>query len=90
MHLKCSDIPLSLIADNPLNKYFLFESQSVKEMKKAVLKQTKKPGDAVNDLLAKNKIDKLYHICEPCLKQAGLQKIKMWTRRQVFASLVKN
>jgi len=83
MHLKCADVPLSLIADNPLNKYFLFEAQNVKELKKVFLKQSKKPDDAVKDLLTKSKIDTLYHICGPCIKQAGIQKIKMWTRKQV-------
>jgi len=88
MHTSCADTPLSLIADNPLNKYFLFGSQSIKELKKVFLKQMKKPDEGVKDLLLKNKVDTLYHICNPCLKQAGIQKIKMWTRRQVLVHFI--
>ena len=84
MHLKCTQVPLSLIADNPLNKNFLFEAQSIKGLKKMILKQGKAADEAVKELMDKNKVDTLYHICNLCLKQAGLQKIKMCAKRQVL------
>ena len=83
MHLSCTDIPLSLIVDNPLNKNFMFESQNIKELKRSLLKQSKNADDIVKELLEKQKVDALYHICHTCLSQSEIQKIKMCTKKQV-------
>lgn len=86
MHLECTKVPLSLIYDNPLNKNFLFESQSIKELKKTLLKQSKNADDVVRELLVKHKVDTLYHICGLCLNFGEIHKIKMSTKKQVSVS----
>ncbi len=84
MHLKCANTPLSLVIDNPLNKNFLFQAQTIKELKKALVQQVKDPEDLVKELLQKHKVGTLFHICTPCLHQAGIQKIKMCLKKSVI------
>jgi len=87
MHLKCTNTPLSLVIDNPLNKNFLFQAQTIKELKKALVQQVKDPEDLVKELLEKHKVGTLFHICTPCLHQAGIQKIKMCLKKSVILTL---
>jgi len=84
MHWGCSDVPLSLIVDNPLNRNFIFEPEIVKELKHNLLKHSMEPEDLIKQLYDKHAFDYLFHICDQCVKGFGIQKIKNNVKQQVI------
>lgn len=83
MHWGCSDVPLSLIVDSPLNKNFIFEPDIVKELKRDLLKHYMEPEDLIKQLYDRHAFDYLFHICNSCIKNFGVQKIKNNVKQQV-------
>jgi len=83
MHLHCIDTPLSLIIDNPLNKNYVFDPKTVKELKHSFFKQPLEPEEMIKELYLKYEFDTLFHICNTCEVKLGVQKIKNHTKHQV-------
>ncbi len=89
MHPKCANVSLSLMIDNPLNKYFVLDHKTVIDLKREFLIKGENSDEIVRNKLNQLKIKTLYHICSPCLKQSRIQKIKTWTKIKVLFHLVR-
>jgi hypothetical protein len=84
IHLACTDVPLGLIVDSPLNKNFIFEPQIVKELKANLLKHQTTQEELVKMLYEKHAYDYLFYICNGCVKSFGFAKIKNNCKQEVF------
>ncbi len=85
MHWECSEVPLSLLVDNPFNRNFIFESEIVKELKQTILKHSMEPEDLIEQLYEKHTFDYLFHLCTSCIHSFGIQKIKNNVKQKVYS-----
>lgn len=84
LHLGCTNLPLSLIVDSPINKNFIFEPQIVKEIKKYLHKHPADIDELIKSVYEKHAFDYLFYICDECIKTFGFSKIKNNSKQQVI------
>lgn len=89
MHPPCTRVPLALIMENPLNKYFLLDQETRKEAKAFVqssgtdAKNLEKKIEMLlkNHFNAKNERHVLFHVCSNCAKMKQVETILNLTPR---------
>ena len=82
--MTCTHTPLSLMIDAPLNKNYVFDAKTVKDLKQKFFKNTIAPEELLKELYENNDYEGLYHVCDTCLINLKIQKIKNHTKHQVI------
>jgi len=82
MHLSCARTPLSLIVDAPVNKNYVFDAKTVKDLKHRFFQNNTAPEELLKDIYENNDYEGLYHVCDGCLISMKIQKIKNHTKHQ--------
>ncbi len=88
MHLRCIDTPLNLIVDEPINKFYVFSSKTVNQIRNTLLQLSKDPEIAMEELYINHPFENLYHVCNSCQIHLGIQKIKNHTKHQVLFQFI--
>jgi len=73
-----------LMIDAPLNKNYVFDAKTVKDLKQKFFKNTIAPEELLKELYENNDYEGLYHVCDTCLINLKIQKIKNHTKHQVI------